>query len=108
MKYRVIVVHRAQRDVSQNYDWIAVRSQRGADAWFSAFESMLKRPEQNPRLYGLAPESDDATAEIREFAFRTRRGLVYRGLFTISGDEVRVLHIRGPGQRPLRPDELVE
>jgi hypothetical protein len=38
--------------------------------------------------------------------FKTRRGRAYRALFLIRGDVVFVLHVRGPGQRPLEPGEL--
>ncbi|MCA9116906.1 MAG: hypothetical protein KDA79_17625, partial [Planctomycetaceae bacterium] len=43
---------------------------------------------------------------IQEILFRTRRGLVYRGLFTVRGQTVYLLHTRGPGQNDLSPQEL--
>jgi len=54
----------------------------------------------------LAVESDYVDFEVREVLFKTRRGLVYRALYTIRGDEVFVLHVRGPGQDFLSAEQL--
>jgi hypothetical protein len=54
----------------------------------------------------LAVESEHVDAEIREVLFKTRRGLVYRLLFTIRQSHVFVLHVRGPGQDWIGSDEL--
>ncbi len=57
-------------------------------------------------MCGQAPESEYVVEEIRQFFFKTRRGLRYRALFSISGVKIYVLHVRGPGQELLGPDEL--
>jgi hypothetical protein len=44
--------------------------------------------------------------EIRQFIYRTKSGRANRALFTILGDEVRVLHIRRPGQPLMSPEDL--
>lgn len=31
----------------------------------------------------------------------------YRALFTIRGDEVVILPIRAPGERPVEPEEII-
>jgi hypothetical protein len=46
----------------------------------------------------LAPESAEVDYPVQQFLFKTPRGRKYRILYTIVGDEVRVLHVRGPGQ----------
>ena len=38
--------------------------------------------------------------------FRARAGRTYRALFTIVGNEVRVLRVRGAGQAPMTPDDI--
>jgi mRNA-degrading endonuclease RelE of RelBE toxin-antitoxin system len=35
---------------------------------------------------------------VRESLFKTRRGLIYRILFTIRENTVIILHVRAPGQ----------
>jgi len=56
--------------------------------------------------HGLAPESAGHPFEIRQIAFRTRRGRGYRSLYTIQGNDVFVMHIRAPGQDLVSPDQL--
>jgi hypothetical protein len=46
----------------------------------------------------LAPENDHVDFEVREILFKTRRGLIYRTLFTIHENSAFLLHVRGPGQ----------
>lgn len=104
--YRTFVTTKGRRDSRLIYDWLAERFAAGAEAWSAALARALMGLRRNPERHGLAPEADDADVEVRQFLFKTRRGRVYRGLFVVDGGEVKVLHIRGPGQRPLRPDEL--
>jgi hypothetical protein len=99
MKYRVITHARAERDVRNTLLWLHGRSRTGAANWFSAYEAALRRVSKCPEGFGLAHEADrfpDVT--LREFLFKTRRGLVYRGVFVIDGNEVRVLRVLGPGR----------
>jgi hypothetical protein len=56
----------------------------------------------------LAPESAHCNYQIREVFFKTRKGNPYRVLFTILGDEVLVLRVRGPGQDYVAETELPE
>jgi hypothetical protein len=55
---------------------------------------------------GLAPEDAEHDSEIRQIVFKTRSGLPYRALFTIDGDQVHVIHVRGPGQDLIMPGNL--
>ena len=71
--------------------------------WLEAFRSASVRTVDFPESYALAPEHHDSDREIRHFFFRTKRGHIYRGLFVIAEDELRV---RGKGQPPLTDDEL--
>ena len=107
MTRRLNIVPRAEQD-AQIFDWIAERSPDGANRWFAAFEHATKEVAQGSRPYGLAPEGQHVTYELRQFLFKTSHGRIYRGVFTVVGDEVRVLRIRGPGQPPLTADELGE
>lgn len=107
MTHRVVVLRRAHNDVRTILTWIAERSRSGAARWREAYEAALKRLTHNPDSYGLAEEDDNVPDHaLRQFLFRTQRGLPYRGVFIIVDDEVRVLRIRGPGQAPLTLDEL--
>ena len=54
----------------------------------------------------LAPESEHVDYEIREVLFKTRKGNPYRILFTIQGNEVLVLRVRGLGQDFVPEEQL--
>ena len=106
MKYQVSMLPRSEADFAGCYGYIEQRSPAGAAAWANAFFRALKSLEENPLAHGLAPEDADHDVEIRQIFFRTRHGNTYRALYTIDGNFVYVLHIRGPGQDLMGPDEL--
>jgi plasmid stabilization system protein ParE len=106
MSHRVVVLARARLDVFVIYDWIAERSPEGAQRWLDQFEKAAESLGINPFIAPVAPESGISDLEIRHILFRTRSGRTYRAIFTVVGDEVRILRVRGPGQPPLRPGDL--
>lgn len=108
MIHRVRVTRRARSDADAIVKWIADegRSPTGAAAWLKAYRTALASLAHWPESRSLAPEDEIEPRELRQLFFRMRRGKTYRGIFTIQNDEVLVLRIRGPGQRPLEPDEL--
>jgi plasmid stabilization system protein ParE len=100
MSFLVRVLRRAERDVEEILHFIAEvrKAPNGALRWYRAYEAALNRLAKEAGTLPLAPESDYVEYEIRQILFRTRKGRTYRMLSTIVGDEVRVLHVRGPGQ----------
>ena len=106
MKYNVVALRRADADVRHISHWIAQRSLQGAESWLDAYEQLLARLAAHAGSCPTALEAADCTAPLKEAAFRTQHGRTYRAIFTIAGDEVRILRIRGPGQPPLQDDEL--
>lgn len=106
MTRRVNILPRAARDVQSIYAWLCERSPDGALRWWDAFEHAVERVAANPQGPGLAPEDELFSWELRQFLFKTRRGRTYRGVFTIVGDGIRILRVRGPGQPPLEADEV--
>lgn len=106
MKFPVRVLRRAESDVSHYVRFIAERSPQGALAWLDAYEQMIERLAQRATSCGPALEDPYCNVDLKQALFKTRHGLVYRAVFTIVGKEVRVLRIRGPGQRPPEEDEL--
>ena len=106
MTFRVVILSRARLDVDAIYAWIQERSQSGAARWYSAFLIAASSLIESPERCSLAAESERIGITIRQRFFRTRRGRTYRLLFTIIGTEVRILRVRGPGQRPVKPDDV--
>jgi hypothetical protein len=69
------------------------------------FERELEKLSTLPERFPLAPENGLVDAEIQQMIFGRRQG-AYRVLFTIQGDEVRVLHIRRAAQDWAKAEDL--
>jgi hypothetical protein len=67
---------------------------------------MVERLGMSADTLPITPENDDVDLEVRQVLFKTKRGRLYRAVFHVQGDDVYVLRVRGPGQAPIRPDEL--
>ena len=106
MKFKIRLLWRARRDLDHIVTWLYERSPKGAEAWHNAWKDTFRLLQDTADRHGLAPESDGHPLEIRQIAFRTRRGRDYRALYTIQRDEVFVMHIRAPGQDLVAPDQL--
>jgi plasmid stabilization system protein ParE len=106
MRYRLRVLPEADSDIDRLYVWIADRSSDGAATWYRRLSEVVESLSERPLSFGLAPEHGLAGREIRNVNFKTRRGRLYRILFEVRENEVLVLHVRGPGQRLLRRDEI--
>ena len=109
MTFRLRTLSPAHRDVTKILNWICNEqaAQKGAASWLRAYDAAARTMARSPTSYGFAPENEVVEREVRQFLFKTRKGRIYRGLFTIVGDEVVILRVRGPGQPLLEPDELV-
>ena len=106
MTHIVKVTEIAAVDVDQTYDWIAERSQLGADHWKSAVSAAILQLADTAEQHPRAAESAIIQRDIREAYFKTKSGRKYRLIFAIAEDEVRVLRVRGPGQAPLNAIDL--
>ncbi len=98
MIYRKRMLRQAEAELREIFWWIEERSLDGAARWLAAFEKTLEQVLHDPSALPLAPEDEFAHYEVRHFVFKTRRGRRYRAIYTVVGSEVRILHIRGPGQ----------
>lgn len=105
MSYRVVITAHAKANLRSYYLHAAQQAPVTAARWLSRFEAALATLATNPHRCGIAPESDAVDGEIRQFLFG-RRSSVFRVLFTISDDEVRVLHIRRAVMDTASPEEL--
>lgn len=106
MTFSVRILKLAWSDADSIFAWINERSPAGAARWYAAFLSAARNLSDDPERHGIAPESESLDREIRHRFFKTRRGRVYRLLFAIVGEEVRVLRVRGPGQPPVRQQDI--
>jgi plasmid stabilization system protein ParE len=106
MRFIVTVETPAEDDVDEIYAWLRKRSPLGAVRWYVSFLQALRELETRPERFAAASEARLLGHRVRELLFKTRYGRRYRLLFTVVEQEVRVLRVWGPGQRPARPRDL--
>ena len=107
MTYRVLIQPLALNDLDEYYQWAAKNAPETAARWLMRFEAELNSLANNPERFGFAPENRKVSREIRQLLFG-RRPNVYRAVFTIEGDTVRVLRVRRGSRRFLTKRELEE
>ena len=93
MSYEVRLLARARQDLDDIVTYISERSPEGAARLLARFNASLRLIETNPFLAPVAPENGELDEEVRHILFRTRAGRTYRALFTIVGDQVRILRV---------------
>ena len=106
MNYRVVIQPPALENIEYAYLRAARHAPDTALRWMEGFHKALQTLSENPLRCSVAPESDAVELEIRQLFYRTKSRRSYRALFTIQGDEVRILHVRSPGQRLMRSGEI--
>ncbi len=106
MTFQVRLLTRAQGDADQIYLWLRERSPQGAASWYSALLRKIDDLAVTAMACSVAPEASRLDIELRQAFFKTRRGRTYRLLFVFVGSEVRILRVRGPGQRPVTRSDV--
>lgn len=106
-EYRLIIQPPAFEDLDAAYQWIHERAPEAAARWFNGFVDALNSLMKSPERCGLAPENDAVEPEIRQLLYGRRSG-IHRAIFTITGGDVRVLHIRHAAREPLSAEDLAE
>lgn len=93
MIYRVILQRLALRDLDEAFGWAARRAPATAARWLDRFQTALERLDTDPQRCPHAREHGKVDVELREMLFGTKPH-IYRAIFAIDGDTVRVLRIR--------------
>lgn len=93
MNYRVVITANAKSNLREYYERAAQHAPETAANWLNRFHQALQTLTSQPDRCRLAAENSLVEEEVRQFNFGKRVG-TYRALFTIAGDEVRILHIR--------------
>jgi plasmid stabilization system protein ParE len=105
MTYRIIVMPRAESDLSRTYQYIHSQAPRAASDWLKRARQAVKTLAHHPERCPLAPESASFDEPIRELFFGSGNRGTYRLLFIVAGIAVYVLHVRHGSMLPLSPDE---
>ena len=102
------ILERATSDVDAIFNWLVPRSVQGAIAWYLAFGRSVDKVAEAPESFAQAPEADRLSRYLRQALFKTRRGRTYRIIFEFTSNEIVLLRVRGPGQRPLGRADIPE
>jgi plasmid stabilization system protein ParE len=91
-RYRVVIEQSAQTDIERSHQW-GVRHWGTSQAheWARQLRQLCRELATFPSRHPVAPEDEEFVETIRHMVSGR-----YRILFTIRGDSVHVLHVRGP------------
>lgn len=106
MTYRVRLTEGAEADYEERLTALAERSPDAARKLHASYLKALERLRDFPLSCGLSHENPRFAEELRHLLFAVHRKRRYRALFTVRGDEVVILAIRAPGERPVSPKDL--
>jgi plasmid stabilization system protein ParE len=106
MTYRVVMHQMAEADLAEAYRRVARHAPNTALRWLDRFQTALLSLDQRPERCPRAPEARKVKVDLHEFLFG-RRPNVFRVVFVIDGDTVRILRIRR-GQRRLLTRSQIE
>lgn len=102
MKYEVLISASAEADLEQAYCWLSERAPEAAVKWYNGLVDAVLKLEKFPERCPLAPESRAFKREIRQLIYGKRQH-AYRILFDVSGETVRILHVRHGAREHLKP-----
>ena len=107
MKHQVLLQRLAVQDLDEAYSWAAQHAPTSATRWLERIRRALQTLDTNPQRCPLARENAKVEFELREFHVGKRPN-VFRAIFTIDGDNVRVLRIRRAQRRWLTRRQIEE
>ncbi len=107
MSYRVELTAGAHADLARLMMWLEERSSiAAADRFSMRFYEALDRLESRPLSCGLAYENRYFAEEVRHLLFRVGESKPYRALFIVQDDVVKILCIRAPSEKPVKPRDI--
>ena len=107
MTNRVIIHQTARMDILEAYSQAAANAPQAAGKWLIRLEETVQTLNQNPQRCPHATENDKVAVELRELLFGKRPN-VFRIVFTMDGETVRVLRFLRGQRRYLSPDQIAE
>jgi plasmid stabilization system protein ParE len=106
MNYQVRLTETAEADYEERLSSLAERSPEAARKLHSRYLTALERVRTRPLSCGLAYENIYFPGELRHLLFWAYPNRKYRALYIVRGDQVVILAIRAPGEKPVKRDDL--
>ena len=107
MTYEVHLQPLAENDLEEAYLWAAKHAPVTAGKWLARFQRTLQTLSTHPQRCGFAPEHKRLKRDLRQILFG-RKPNVFRAVFVIEAQAVRVIRIRRAGRHALRATDLGE
>ena len=105
-KFRVVLQSAALHDLDEAFRFAAAQAPETAVRWLNRFYECLKTLDERPDRCPLAPENRRTQrVELREYLYG-RRPNVFRAIFLIDGQTVRILRIRRASRRFLSSGQV--
>ncbi len=104
MSFSVVIARKAAREIEEQYDWLAQRSEAAANRWRDSLLEAIGTLEEHAERYPEAPEAEWYEG-LRQLLHGKRRQ-VHRILFEIREQTVVVLRVRHSAQDFLRPENF--
>ena len=92
-KYVVEIHPQALVEIEEAYSWLENEAPHYAPTWFNGLFKAIGTLETFPERCPAAPESMLVDSEVLQL-LHGRGKMVYRILYTLFGNTVRVLHVR--------------
>jgi plasmid stabilization system protein ParE len=106
VKYSLRTSRRADADIDRQVAYIHHRvSPLSAARWHDGLLRRIRELVQRPEVWPLAEEAVEIGLDLREMLYRRHR-FVYRILYTIEGDIVRIHRIHSASQDRLSSDDM--
>lgn len=104
MAFEIKYSDEAKRNLDAITAWLLYERQAGDTAlrWLQGLREKIDTLSELPDRCSLARESKSMSFEMRQLLYG-RKPRVYRVLFTIEGNTVYILYIRGPGEKSVSP-----
>ncbi len=107
MSYRVVLQRLARQDLEEAHLRASENAPQTAARWLDRFQAALQSLASNPERCATAREGAKVAIDLREFLFG-KRPHVFRVVFTMDAQTVRILRIRRAQRRFLTRKEIDE
>jgi hypothetical protein len=105
MTFHVVMLRHAEQDLEAARRWAARHAPQTTDRWLHRFYQALQTLAENPDRCPIARENDRINIGLREFLFG-RKPNVFRVIFVVRANQVRILRIRRAQRRRLSRKDI--
>ena len=92
MEYRFEFAPAMLARANERHDWVAEKSPDRAEKWYRGLFERIETLKSHPKRCPVAPERGDNGEELRYLTYG-KRGDVFRILFAIRGDLIRIVSL---------------